>query len=182
MFPSRYISLLMLVYLVGHSTSSMSQKLVSCDSFLQLENHIAPFLKEQQTVVINFWATWCGPCIEELPYFELLHDQYGKEKVKVVLVSLDFKSNYDKRVVPFVKEKGIKADVLHLTDMDANTWMPKVHPTWDGALPFTIVIRGDRRESFNDKFKNFTELENFVRPFLALNLLSQKNFTDSGKK
>lgn len=167
MFPSRKIGLLILACFLCHWAPVQAQKVVLCDSFSQLEKHIQPYLDAQHTVVINFWATWCSPCVEELPFFEQLFRQYGDEKVEVVLVSLDFKSNHEKRVVPFVRDNKVSADVLHLTDMQTNTWMPKVHPDWDGALPFTVVLRGDRREAYAEKFKDFAELDTFVRPFLV---------------
>lgn len=95
--------------------------------------------------VINFWATWCSPCVREIGYFEELHREYAGEAVQVLLVSLDFPNQKDSRVLPFLKEKGISAPVLLVTDMDYNGWIDLVDPSWSGALPATLIYRGDKR-------------------------------------
>ncbi|RXW45699.1 redoxin, partial [Enterococcus faecium] len=59
--------------------------------------------------VINFWATWCAPCLKELPYFEQLAEKYKDKPLKVILLSLDFKSKIQSDLVPFVKKQGIKS-------------------------------------------------------------------------
>lgn len=56
------------------------------------------------TFIINFWATWCLPCIKELPNFEKLNNTYQSEKLKIMLVSVDFKSKRSTVVTPFVKK------------------------------------------------------------------------------
>src|ERR1043165_4592291 len=50
------------------------------------------------TYVLNFWATWCKPCVEELPGFDSLLVLESKNPVKIILVSLDFKEDLEKRV------------------------------------------------------------------------------------
>ena len=74
--------------------------------FAQLE----PLLnqKNDTTYVVNYWATWCAPCVKEIPYFEKLNEEYKSSKVKVILVNLDFPNQYESRLIPFVKERNIK--------------------------------------------------------------------------
>ena len=95
--------------------------------------------------VVNFWATWCGPCVKELPNFEQLRAANTGKKVKVLLVSLDYASQLDKKVKPFVKQRGLKSEVLLLNEPDPNEWIDKVDANWSGALPFTVI--------FNNKTK-----------------------------
>lgn len=109
------------------------------------------------TYVINFWATWCSPCVKEIAYFEQLHRDQGHEKLKVILVSLDFMNQLERRVVPFLEEKGISAQVNIMTDTDYNAWIDRVDPSWSGAIPATLIYRGDRRV-FLEKELAYNEL------------------------
>ena len=64
--------------------------------------------------VFNFWATWCKPCIEELPYLERLNEEY--ENVQVNLICLDDLANLETKVYSFVNEKKMKSSIF-LIDM-----------------------------------------------------------------
>lgn len=88
--------------------------------------------------VINFWATWCAPCIKELPYFESVTNS-NPSGVKVNLISLDF-ADQNKKVERFVDKKGIKSRVLLLDETDYNSWIDKVDKSWSGSIPATLVI------------------------------------------
>ncbi|MDC7996156.1 TlpA disulfide reductase family protein [Altibacter sp. HG106] len=108
--------------------------------------------EDDMTYVINFWATWCKPCIEEMPAFESLRKNYEAKKVKVVLVSLDLPKLLEKQVIPFVEKKGLQSEVILLDDPDANTWIPKVAEEWSGAIPATLIIKGDRSQFYEQSF------------------------------
>ena len=103
------------------------------------------------TYVVNFWATWCAPCIKELPNFEQLRAANAGKKVKILLVSLDYVSQLDKKVKPFVKQRGLKSEVVLLNETDPNDYIDKVDAKWSGALPFTLV--------FNNKTKQRVSFE-----------------------
>ncbi len=115
------------------------------------------------TYVINFWATWCKPCVEELPYFEQLHEQFRDQKVKVVLVSLDFKKDLEKKLLPFIKARQLKPTVLALTDSGYNSWIDKVNPAWGGAIPVTLIYQRGKKAFKDDQFANYQELEKMLR-------------------
>ncbi len=120
--------------------------------------------KNDTTYVVNFWATWCVPCVEELPHFEKLNAQYKKDKVKVMLVSLDMYKMVESRLLPFIKEQQLKSDVVYLRDPDQNTWLPKVDSTWTGALPATLIYNKDKRKFYEQSF-TYDELEKEVSNF-----------------
>jgi thiol-disulfide isomerase/thioredoxin len=88
--------------------------------------------------VINFWATWCAPCVKELPLFEKLTAD-GNSSIKVTLVNLDYADKVDK-VNAFLKRKNIRSDVLLLDEIDYNSWIDKVDKSWGGAIPATLII------------------------------------------
>ncbi len=125
-------------------------------------------IKEDENVyVINFWATWCAPCIKELPYFEQLHKE--NKKVKVILVSLDSRKDLEKKLIPFVERKKITAEVLLLSDKDYNSWLSKIDKDWSGAIPATLLIQGKKHLFAEREFENFTELNDYVNSFINLN-------------
>jgi len=114
------------------------------------------------TYVVNFWATWCRPCVAELPYFEQLNNNFKSEKLKVILVSLDFETELEQRVKPFLSKKGIQSDVYLLNEPDANTWINKVSPQWSGAIPATVIYRNNDY-SFYEKSFHYQELDSLVK-------------------
>ena len=121
--------------------------------------------KDDKVYVINFWATWCAPCVKELPYFENLNEEYKNKNVEVILVSLDFPHLYDKKLKPFIKEKKISSRVIVLDDVDMNTWIPKVDESWSGSIPATIIYKNDIKQFYEQSF-TYEELEKEVKKFL----------------
>lgn len=95
--------------------------------------------------VVNFWATWCGPCVAEMPHFEKLERNKGNQKLQVTFVSLDFPSQLQKRVVPFVKKRKLQAQVLLFDGGDPNEWIDKVEPRWTGSIPATLFLYKGKR-------------------------------------
>mgnify|MGYP003324039481 CR=1 FL=1 len=104
--------------------------------------------------------------MKELPYFETLHKQYKDQKVKVLLVSLDFKRQIERKLIPFVKKRQLQAEVIALTDGDYNSWIDKVDTDWGGAIPITVVYKGNKRKFHGEEFSKYEDLENLVKQFL----------------
>jgi len=115
------------------------------------------------TYVINFWATWCRPCIAEMPYFEKLIKAYEGKPVKVLLVSMDFPKDIQRKLVPFVAERNLAPHVAALADMDYNEWIDKVSTEWDGAIPFTLVYNQKGRTVKLGEMDGYAELEGMVK-------------------
>lgn len=130
-------------------------------------DRLEPYLnqKNDTVYVINFWATWCVPCVEELPHFEKLNAEYKERDFKMLLVSLDFPKMAESRVIPFIKEKDLKAEVVLLNDPDANRWIEKVSKDWSGAIPATLIYKNNTREFYEKTFTDdelATEIQKFI--------------------
>ena len=118
-------------------------------------------LSTNNTYVINFWATWCSPCVKELPYFEQINKEYAENNVKVILVSLDFPSQIDSKLKPYIKINNINSRVILLDDSKINTWVPKVSDKWDGGIPATLIVNASNYNFYPKPFKKkdlFTEI------------------------
>ena len=151
--------------LTSMGCSKLSAQIAVYEKFDAFEKVV---LKEDDnTYVINFWATWCAPCIKELPYFEQLHKD--NPKVKVILVSLDSRKDLEKKFIPFVVKKQLTAEVILLSDKDYNAWLDKIDDSWSGAIPATLIISGKRKLFAEREFENFTELNNYVNAFINHN-------------
>lgn len=128
------------------------------EDYTTLEKEI---LSDKNTLyVVNFWATWCAPCVKELPYFEKLNSE--NKNVKVVLVSLDFKKQYETALLPFLKKKNIQSEVVFLTDKNYNSWLPLVSKDWSGSIPATLIINKEKRVFVEKSFASYEELNEFV--------------------
>ena len=123
-------------------------------------------LQNDTTYVVNFWATWCKPCIKEIPYFKELDSTYKDQKFKLLLVSLDFPKDVETELVSFAREQNIESKVVVLLDGKYNDWIDKVSPDWSGAIPATYIFNRKRSELFERSFENTQELIDIVEPFL----------------
>lgn len=140
----------------------MKAKVPSLD-FSELNNFLTK--ENDTTYVINFWATWCKPCIKELPAFEKLTTDYSGKKLKVLLVSLDFPNKIDSQVIPFIETNNIRSQVVLLNDGDANSWIPKISKKWSGAIPATLIYNNTTRLFYEQSF-TFEELQSELNKFI----------------
>lgn len=102
----------------------------------------------KEPTVINFWATFCKPCIAELPRFQALATAYKTKGLKLFLVSLDVKEAYPAKIVSAAKRLKLTSPVVFLNETDADVFCPAVDSSWSGVIPATIFInnaKGYRR-------------------------------------
>lgn len=129
-------------------------------NFEQFEKYL--HLDDEYIHVVNFWATWCAPCVKELPYFEAVNQEYKDKNVKVLLVSLDFNL---KKLDAFLAKNELKSEKVLLDDPDQNSWIPKVSPEWSGAIPATVIYKKGKRKFYEHSFTK-AELESELRHFI----------------
>ena len=119
--------------------------------------------KNDTLYMVNFWATWCMPCVEEMPDILKFSEEMRNRKFKLILVSLDNPDHLELRVKPFIKRFGITDRVILLDDPDANSWIEKVHPDWMGSIPGTLFYSGDFR-LFHGSMIDYAALKKITEP------------------
>lgn len=122
-------------------------------------------ISDDEIYVVNFWATWCLPCVEELPHFESINTTFKHKGVNVLLVSLDKAKDVETRLFPFMEKHDIRSEVIMLNDANPNSWIDRVDPHWSGAIPITIIYNKEKRRFYERTF-NLEELKTEVEKFL----------------
>lgn len=139
---------------------SLSAKTIEIIDFKQFQQRTQK--KNDTLYIVNFWATWCKPCIEELPYFEEANRNFAGKKVKILLVSLDFRSDHA-RVEKFVAKKNYANTVFLLDGGNPNDWINKIDPQWSGAIPATVLYKAGKKLFFKEGQVTSNELESLIQ-------------------
>jgi thiol-disulfide isomerase/thioredoxin len=140
---------------VGLEPPIFSMPLIVFKDFNDLQKNFID-LKSNKIKVINFWATWCKPCVRELPYFQSLSIKEGKD-FDFYLVSLDKPADAVK-VSEFLSKKQITITSSLLADSNSNEWINKVSEEWSGSIPATLVMTNDKSYFFEKEFESYNEL------------------------
>jgi len=128
---------------------------------IKIENLLHRIEKNNDTIyIVNFWATWCKPCVAELPDFEKINNEFKTQNVKVLLVSMDFKEELEKRVSSFLSKNNYTSEILLLDETDGN-FINKIHNDWSGAIPATLLIKNNKKELIPKK-TNYEELKSKI--------------------
>ena len=130
----RKIFLFSVLLILAHFCKGQNAELVKLE---KLQSEISK--SSEQILVFNFWATWCAPCVKELPLFEKLNQNDKDVKVTLVSMDIDLDPNPEK-VYKFIARKKIQSRVIILDAVDPNSWINKIDKNWSGALPATLII------------------------------------------
>lgn len=126
----------------------VSSLFLSCNSFKENNQKVEIFnlnelksyaQQDDKLYILNFWATWCKPCVAELPYFEKLNKTLDPNKAEIILVSLDFEEDIQSKVLPLIQNKNIKSKVILLNEGKPVYWIDKVSEKWSGSIPATLL-------------------------------------------
>jgi thiol-disulfide isomerase/thioredoxin len=149
-----------LLFLVSFSTGAQTiekWKIADLEEFVK---------KSETPVVINFWATFCKPCLEELPYFQQLAKKYEKDGVKLILVSLDLPESYPKKISEVAAKRKFNATIKFLDESDADVFCPKVDESWSGSIPATLFV--NNKNGYRRFFEDELTKEKFEQELIAL--------------
>jgi thiol-disulfide isomerase/thioredoxin len=147
---------------MGFLTTFAQEQRISIITFEQLDNRFEQ-RDSGKIRVFNFWATWCKPCVEELPYFLSLPDTINGKSAELILVSLDFKSHFAQRLIPFAQKHNINREIVLLDAGNPNKWIDKVDPDWSGAIPATLFIGEDVRLFREKSYDSMEEIMEDIR-------------------
>jgi thiol-disulfide isomerase/thioredoxin len=124
--------------------------------------------KENILYVVNFWATWCKPCVMELPDFMEVNKAYrNNPDFKMILVSLDLAKEVETEVRPFLVKNKMDVDTYLLDDNKRmNQWIPAVDKNWSGAIPATVFYRNGVKLDFKESKIGKSELVKIIDKYL----------------
>lgn len=152
----KYCSFLFFLFL-GPLCMGQSIELVKLDKLQQIIQS-----EKEQIQVINFWATWCAPCLKELPLFEKLHQDHKDIRVRLVSMDMDLDPDPEK-VRKFATRKKLQSEVLILNERNPNLWIDQLEKGWSGALPATLVINNKTgKRKFIEKELHDGDLEKLI--------------------
>ena len=158
------LSRLIIVFVFFISCKETSSQTIEKWKIEDLEKYIA---KSDTPVIVSFWATYCVPCIKEIPYFQEVVAKYKNNGVKLLLVSLDFKESFPDKISSFANKKKFTSTIVWLDETNADYFCPKVDSKWSGVMPATLFINNKKgyRSFFEEempKEKFETELKKIL--------------------
>jgi thiol-disulfide isomerase/thioredoxin len=160
-----FIALLLVVSPLVVAQTELKREIIKFDQFEKLIDR-----QDDVLYVINFWATWCGPCVKELPDFMAVNEAMKDRKdFKMILISLDEKDNWQSEVLPFAEKNKLNVDLYLLDELRRmNYWIPRVDKKWKGSIPATVFYRNGRKLHFVEKPLHKEELETILKQVSAL--------------
>jgi len=118
-------------------------------------------------VVVNFWATWCGPCFQELPDLETMYRMYGHRAFDLVTVSINYPDERAGVLAALQKEHATSPNLL-LGSTDIYALMGAFDSEWNAAVPYTMLIRQDGEVVYKHQGEiNSLELRRLILANLA---------------
>lgn len=156
----QYIKYIVCVAVLISMSSAMAQSPIAIYDLMQYENRILQ--KNDTLYVVNFWATWCKPCVTELPFFESNAQHFSEFPVKIILVSQDAKTR-STQVSDFLKKNNYTSEAFILSAGNPNIWIDKIDNRWSGAIPMTLFYKNGNKVYFHEgEYSTAEELESYI--------------------
>lgn len=159
---NKYLIILSSLFFLACKTENKETQKIGMGKYETVFKH---FEKENDTLyVVNFWATWCAPCVEEMPHFTKANETFKDKKFKMILISLDRSKDFETKMKPFIKDNNIVADTYLLDDNTRmNTWIPLINKQWDGQIPVTAFYKNGKQIGFVPNTLNYETLEQIIK-------------------
>ena len=156
--PVRNYFLLLICYCIAFTADA--QTTVPVFDFSQYQKRTQQ--KNDTLYVVNFWATWCKPCVTELPFFEQAAQAFSQQPVKIILVSQDAKTR-GVQVDEFLKKNNYTSESFILSAGNPNVWIDKIDTKWSGTIPITLFYKNGSKIYFHEgDYASFDELEKII--------------------
>ncbi len=143
MVMKKTILIILITGLISFVTHAQEIRSVDAGWIQQIKDN-----KSDTLYVVNFWATWCKPCVHEMPVLDSIAQTFTGQKIKVVLVSNDFSKNHDMLLHNFIAKHQIKSEVVWMSETNPDVWIPLVNKDWSGAIPATWIFKNNMAFEF----------------------------------
>ena len=159
-------TLIAFAFLLSSATIKTSTPVRTSVNYDQLKEIIEKH--DDKLYVVNFWATWWRPCVEELPHFLEVSRSYDKQApFQMILVSLDKAELLETEVAKVITKLHIDNDVYILDDNKRmNYWIPAIDSTWSGAIPATVFYKNGQKLHFTEGQLTKEELNTIIKKHL----------------
>ncbi len=155
----KFVSILMFFFVTVIACGQEIKRVKITD----LEKTIA---ESKSPLIINFWATWCMPCLEEIPYFMKEAKKHAKDSLKLLLVSLDMDEAYPAQIRNTIVKRKITVPVQWLDETNADYFCPKIDPKWSGAIPASLFI--NNKTGYRKFFEEQLSHEDLKKEIMAI--------------
>ncbi len=154
------VSFLMLLLFAGFFGKAQNVSVYKIDPLLK-----RIYNSSDTVYVVNFWATWCKPCVAELPEFEKFTMANPGKTIKVILVSMDFKEDLHKKLIPFLAKNKCSSEVILLDEINGNDFINQISEQWSGAIPATLITSKNKsKQLFIEKKVTYEFLQEQTKP------------------
>jgi thiol-disulfide isomerase/thioredoxin len=131
------------------------------------------FKPDSGMVVVNFWSTWCKPCMQEMQFFVKADSAFKSKGVQFVFVSLDMSEDIAK-VNGVIKAKKLPGTHYLLDETDMNDIINAVDSSWSGGIPATWFLSPLYRKPWLLNFEHYDDLLQEIELFIAASDESEK--------
>ena len=150
-----------LMFLLAGMSNVFSQEIKKV-KITDLEKTIA---ESKTPLIVNFWATFCKPCVAEIPYYQEEVKKH-KDSVQLILVSLDLREYYPAKIKTFAAKMHFTAPIIWLDETNADYFCPKMDTSWSGAIPATLFI--NNKTGYRKFFEEQLSREKLQKEMIAV--------------